>query len=220
MSSDASNNVNGDAVIDDAASEVISEEPVFRAAAADDTPALAACIREVSPDVVDTLLKGLIPGINPEYVLTTALRDDSSHYSYRNCVLAEIAGNPAGLLFAYPAENQGIPAIMERMIAPSRLDPMRELLTVAVPGSLYINTLWVAAGVRGQGMADALMDYARFWAESLGLNSLSLFCWRDNARARAFYLRQGFKPRREIPAKGPLKEKHDIGDLYELQLGA
>ncbi len=196
----------------------MSPAPVFRPALADDAPVLATCIQEVSPEVVDTLLHGLLPGISVETILIMILRDTSSHFSYKNCVLAELDGVPAGLLFAYPAEVQGIPALMEHMVSAKRLDPLRELLTLCAPGSLYVNTLWVDASVRGQGMADALMDYARFWGGQLGKTALSLFAWRDNTRAVAFYRRQGFRPMREIMAQGPLKERHERGDLYVLPL--
>lgn len=196
----------------------MSDQPEFRPATADDAPILAARIREVSPDVVDILLHGLLPGISVESILAMVLRDASSHFSYRNCVLAELDGSVAGLLFAYPAEEQGIPPLMERMIPARRLPPLRELLTLCAPGSLYVNTLWVDAGVRGLGMADALMEYACFWAGELGKSAVSLFAWRDNARAVAFYRRQGFRPVREITAQGPLAERHDKGDLYILPL--
>lgn len=192
--------------------------PVFRPATRDDAPALAARIREVSPDVVDTLLRGLLPGFDVESILATVLRDASSHFSYRNCVLAEAEGEIAGLLFAYPAEDQGIPALMEHMLPTRRLAPLRELLTLCVPGSMYVNTLWVASSLRGQGMADALMDYARFWAQETGKSAISLFAWRDNVRAVNFYVRQGFRAVREIHAAGPLAERHIKGDLYLLSL--
>ena len=187
----------------------MSAEPQFRLAEPADAPELAARIREVSPEVTDILLKGLLPGIGPEQILAMVLRDASSHFSHRNCVLAELDGRPAGLLFAYPAELQAIPPLMARVVPASRLDPLRELLTLCEPGTLYVNTL----------LADALVDYARFWAEGEGMRGVSLFAWRDNARACAFYRRQGFRPLRELAAQGSLAKTHDKGDLYLLPLG-
>lgn len=197
----------------------MTEDPVFRPATESDAPTLAAKIIEVSPDVVDILLKDLVPGISTESLLTMTLRDTSSHYSYKNCVLAEIGDKTAGLLFAYPAENQKIPSIMETTVPAQRLDPVREILTTAEPESLYVNTLWVDPDTRGQGLADALIDYASFWAENIGMKYLSLFCWRDNSRAVSFYHRQGFKTVLEITAQGALTKLHDKGDLYVRPLG-
>ena len=191
----------------------------FRPATAGDAAALAARIHEVSAGVTELLLRGLLPGISVEDVLTMVLRDASSHYSHKNCVLAEYQGRMVGLLFAYAAEEQAIPPLMERMLSAKRLEPVRELLTLCHPGSLYINTLWVDEGLRGMGVADALMDYARLWAADAGHGSISLFAWRDNARAVSFYRKQGFIPVREIAAQGSLREQHDGGDLYVLELG-
>ena len=190
----------------------------FRPATAGDAAALAARVHEVSAGVTDVLLRGLLPGISVCDVLSMVLRDASSHYSHKNCVLAKYQGRMAGLLFAYAAEEQGIPPLMERMLSAKRLEPVRELLTLCHPGSLYINTLWVDETLRGLGVADALMDYARLWAEDAGHDSLSLFAWRDNARAVSFYRKQGFIPVREIAAQGVLREQHESGDLYALTL--
>lgn len=197
----------------------MSDELSFRPATAGDAAALAARVHEVSAGVTALLLHGLLPGVSACEVLTMVLRDASSHYSHKNCVLAEYQGRMAGLLFAYAAEEQAIPPLMERMLPTKRLEPVRELLTLCHPGSLYINTLWVDEGLRGLGMADALMDYARLWAEDAGHGSISLFAWRDNTRAVSFYRKQGFYPVREIKAQGALREQHDRGDLYVLELG-
>lgn len=190
----------------------------FRPATADDAPALAVHIHTVSAGVVDALLHGLLPGIGVRDILTMVLRDAGSHFSYKNCIIAEFQGGMAGLLFAYPAEEQGIPPLMERLLPPKRIDPVRELLTLCAPGSLYINTLWVGEHLRGLGVADALMDYARLWALDLAKNAVSLFAWRENEQAVRFYRRQGFVPVREIPAQGALREQHEKGDLFVLNL--
>ena len=196
----------------------MSDDLSFRPATAGDAAALAARIHEVSAGVTELLLRGILPGISVCDVLTMVLRDASSHYSHKNCVLAEYQGRMAGLLFAYAAEEQAIPPLMERMLPTKRLEPVRELLTLCHPGSLYINTLWVDGALRGLGVAHALMEYARLWAEDAGHSSISLFAWRDNERAVSFYRKQGFIPVREIAAQGGLREQHDRGDLYILKL--
>ena len=196
----------------------MSEKLTFRPATVADAPALAACIHEVSAGVVDVLLRGLLPGVSVQEILTMVMRDASSHYSHKNCVMAEYEGRMAGLLFAYAAEAQSIPPLMERMLSAGRLEPVRELLTLCHPGSLYINTLWVDTTLRGLGVADALMDYARLWAEDAGHTAISLFAWRDNERAVSFYHRQGFAAVREVAARGALRDLHDMGDLYILLL--
>lgn len=197
----------------------MSEQLTFRQAGADDANFLSARIHEVSAGVVDVLLYKLLPGIGVRDALAMVMRDTSSHFSHKNCVIAEYQDKPVGLLFAYPAEDQGIPPLMEKMLSRARLDPVRELLTFRVPNSLYINTLWVSEELRGLGVADALIDYARAWAQDMGRSCISLFAWRDNARALSFYTRLGFVSVQEVPAKGDLCRQHERGDFYTLSLG-
>ncbi|PRY17127.1 acetyltransferase (GNAT) family protein [Kineococcus rhizosphaerae] len=53
-----------------------------------------------------------------------------------------------------------------------------------VPGEL--KSLYVAAGHRGSGVADRLLEHA------IGTSSSTLWVFRDNARARRFYARHRF----------------------------
>ncbi len=188
-------------------------EITYRQATADDAPFLAGLVRQVSGGIVDGLLEGLFPGVSAEQILAMVLRDTSSQWSYTNCLLAEDEA-PVGLLFAYPASAQAIPALMETMLPKARLDPLRESVTAAVPGSLYINTLWVDEGLRGMGLADTLIDYARAWALDMGLGQLSLFAWRDNKRALSFYARHGFSVVRPVAVPESLERRHSGADLY------
>lgn len=193
----------------------------FRPALPDDAEWLAERVNEVSAGVASLLLRGLLPGLGVETLLTMILRDAGSHYSHRNCVLAEVDGRPAGLLFAYAAARQGLPALVEHTVPARRLEPLRELLTVKIPGSLYINTLWVDETVRGMGLGYALMDYAAVWAADSGLHALSLFAWKDNARAVDFYTKRGFCPVRALDAPDALRERHPLGGhVYVLPLDA
>ncbi|MBQ7606847.1 MAG: GNAT family N-acetyltransferase [Desulfovibrionaceae bacterium] len=191
-------------------------EICYRQATADDAPFLAHLVRQVSGGLVDALLDGLLPGVTPEQIVSMVLRDTSSQWSYTNCLLA-LDDEPAGLLFAYPSSVQTIPPLMETMLSRARLDPLRDSVTAAVPESLYINTLWVAERVRGMGLADALIDYARAWAKDLGLHTLSLFVWRDNLRARSFYARHGFSAVRSVAIPEPLLSAHGGADLLASQ---
>ena len=189
-----------------------------RPALADDADFLAERIYAVSAGVAHALLDGLMPGIRGTDLLGMALRDENSHYSYKNCVLAEVDGRHAGLLFAYDAAQQHIPPLVERVATARRMDCVREILTISVPGSLYINTLWVDTHLRGFGLADVLLDCAGALAEDMGLRALSLFAWHDNERARAFYARHGFRPIRTILSLGDdLRKLHpDGGHVYLL----
>ena len=190
----------------------------FRQAEASDAPFLAQCVTEVSQGVVEALLDGLLPGISATQVLTMVLQDDSSAFSHKNCVLAELEAKPQGLLFAYPSEEQEIPKLLRAMTSKARLEPLEDLLTCKIADTLYINTLWVASDFRGQGLADALIDYAKYWAQGLELKGLSLFSARNNTRACQFYQRMGFTVQREVFVPPSLALKISAGDLYFCEL--
>ena len=190
----------------------------FRLASPEDASFLAGRVREVSHGVVDALLLGLLPGIGPEQILSMVLRDTSSHFSHKNCVLACEENRPVGLLFAYPWQEQSIPGLMRTMIPKDRLSPLIDILTAVVPDSLYINTFWVAEDLRGQGLSDALMDYVKDWARDTSLSKLSLFAWRDNSRALAFYERHGFVRFRAVEVPEAFQEQNLQGDLYSCEL--
>ncbi|MCR5814454.1 MAG: GNAT family N-acetyltransferase [Desulfovibrio sp.] len=190
------------------------DELSFRQGTPDDAAFLAHCVREVSGGVVDVLLKGLLPGIDSEQLLSMVLRDTSQHYSHKNCVLGFLGQNCVGLLFAYPASEQSIPPLMRAMLPKNRLEPLMDILTAQVPESLYINTFWVESALRGSGLADSLMDYAKALSETLGLKGVSLFAFRNNARALAFYARHGFQRQREVSVPCELLPAAGPGDLY------
>ncbi len=186
----------------------------FRMAEKGDVPFLARTISQVSAGVVELLLEGALPAVSSLHILEMVLRDASSHFSFENCVLAEENRVPMGLLFAYDAREQAIPPLMRVTLDSSRITPLEDLLTCHVPESLYINTFWVDEKARGMGLSDTLMDYAKEWSHALGYSKISLFVFRDNERARAFYFRHGFRSQREISLSPELKSLHGAGDLF------
>ena len=77
------------------------------------------------------------------------------------------------------------------------LSPGRELVAIATSGpsrdddpptELELRALNVLAAHQGTGLADLLMD------SLIGMKAASLWVIHDNARARAFYSRYGFRP--------------------------
>lgn len=60
------------------------------------------------------------------------------------------------------------------------------------PG-VFVKDLAVGEAAEGLGVARALMDDARAWARELGAAEVGLKVNADNARARAFYAREGFR---------------------------
>ena len=61
---------------------------------------------------------------------------------------------------------------------------------------LYIDDLCVDSGVRGKGVAKALFDRAKEYAQELGCDAVTLNVWEGNDRARRFYEKCGLTPRK------------------------
>jgi ribosomal protein S18 acetylase RimI-like enzyme len=54
--------------------------------------------------------------------------------------------------------------------------------------------VWVAPTHRRQGVGQALVDYARRWAQARGVDTLVVGVYADNVAAVRFYARVGFTP--------------------------
>jgi GNAT superfamily N-acetyltransferase len=59
-----------------------------------------------------------------------------------------------------------------------------------------VGELYVREPYRGEGLADRLLDRAVAWGRERGCERVSLSVNVGNERARAFYERRGFEPRR------------------------
>lgn len=74
--------------------------------------------------------------------------------------------------------------------------PLGSLTMYQVPGrpgdEATLTAMWVAAHVRGSGVADALVTALLDHARDLGLHRVTLDVADDNGRAAAFYERLGF----------------------------
>lgn len=60
------------------------------------------------------------------------------------------------------------------------------------PSALELHRLYVDKHMKGAGVAQELMRDCLEWARAQGARALYLSVWEDNARAQAFYKRQGF----------------------------
>lgn len=177
----------------------------------DDAELVAECIVATSEGIVEQLLGRLAQAYGPGRILAAAMLDSDTQYSLENVWLLRHDGEVIGLLFMYPASEHRVRPIMEDLLAAERLAVVREILSTAVPGSMYINTLWVHESWRGSGVADVLIRFAAAEAEDRGLSGLSLHVWEDNTRALTFYENCGFSTREIIAVGGKLAVRHPLG---------
>ena len=111
---------------------------------------------------------------------------ESTDFSYENCTMAEIGGEVAGMLVAFPMNVDSE--------ADSELDP------VLVPfdrleedNSYYICGVAMLPEHRGRGVGSRLMALAEEQALELGFEKLSLIVFEQNVAAHRLYQRLGYK---------------------------
>jgi ribosomal protein S18 acetylase RimI-like enzyme len=109
-----------------------------------------------------------------------------SHFSYKNCTIAEYNHEVIGMLVAFP------------MYVEKNKD-LNETDTVLLPyekleedKSFYICGVAVYEKFRGKGVGTAFMDIAEIKANELGLTKLSLIVFEENKGAKKLYDRLGY----------------------------
>ena len=81
------------------------------------------------------------------------------------------------------------------------------------PDTAVLISMWVDAASRGDGVADALLDATIVWARDSGCARVLLSVAEDNVRARAFYVRRGFKPTGVVETMPPPRDTIQIDEL-------
>ncbi|MBV8753279.1 MAG: GNAT family N-acetyltransferase [Hyphomicrobiales bacterium] len=157
------------------------------------TPADAAAIAELVelageglPLCLWTQLAG--PGGDPWEVGRKRVRSETTGISYRNALIAELAGKTIGALIGYPLGEPESIANSEHAL----LVPLYELMNLA-PNTWYVNALAAYPEHRGVGLGAALLGEADKFAAAAGLSGLSLEVTDTNTGARRLYERQGYR---------------------------
>lgn len=84
-------------------------------------------------------------------------------------------------------------------------------------GDLHLIGMWVAASLRGEGVAERLVDAFLAWARERPYPGVLLWVADGNDRARRFYERFGFRGTGE---RQPLPSDPSVGEeQYRLPLG-
>ncbi len=150
----------------------------------DDLAQLVEFAGEGLPLCLWTQLAG--PAGNPWDVGRKRVGSDTPGYSYRNALIAELAGKTAGALIGYPL---GEPEPIEKN-EPALLVPLHELTNLA-PRTWYVHALAAYPQHRGRGVGAALLAEADKLAAAASVSGLSLIVSDTNTGARRLYERSG-----------------------------
>jgi DNA-3-methyladenine glycosylase I len=118
---------------------------------------------------------------------------ETSQYSYRNALIAEVDGSPAGVIVAYDgARLEELRAETIRIVSKYKPDfAVSEDETEA--GEYYIDTLCVMPEYRKMGIATKLITTIREQVFAEGHRKLGLIVDIDNPTAERLYISLGFR---------------------------
>ena len=110
---------------------------------------------------------------------------ENTEYSYQNCKLAELNGEPVAMLVAFPMHSD--PKNLED-------DPVLKPFSILEEdNSYYICGVAVDEHHRGRGIGSALLREAELDAQRAGYDKVSLIVFEQNSRPHALYLRMGYR---------------------------
>ncbi len=161
----------------------------YRPARKDECRTIAKLFSMSSDGVADYIWTGLAE--HGEDILDVGERryeSESSVFSYKNCVVAEIDGKIAGMLVAFPMpepDDTGEESETDAVLAPyGKLEQYN---------SYYICGMAVFPEYRGMGIGTEFLDIAEKKAKELNLPQLSLIVFEENAGAKKLYEHHGFR---------------------------
>jgi len=161
---------------------------IFRPAGRDESRTIARLFSMASDGVADYVwTKYAKPGEDTLDAGERRYSDESSPFSYRNCVIAESGGKIAGMMVSFPMDSTDDPGESgetDPVLAPySRLEQ---------PGSYYISGMALFPEYRGMGIGTKFLEIAEEKAARYSLPQLSLIVFEENEGAVRLYRRRGF----------------------------
>jgi len=159
----------------------------YRPATREDCNHIARLYRISSDGVADYIWSTMAkPGEDLIEVGRRRYEREDSQFSYRNCTIAEVNGEVAGMLVAFPMFVSPDGEVESNPV----LAPYGQL---EEDNSYYICGVALFAQFRGNGIGSRLMELAESKAAELGFNKLSLIVFEQNSGAKRLYDRLGYR---------------------------
>jgi len=129
---------------------------------------------------------------------------EDSVFSYRNCTVAEVDGEVAGILVAFSMYESGeVESDVDPVLAP--------YMKLEQPNSYYICAMALFPEYRGKGIGTRLLEIAEEQAKDNNLIQLSLIVFEQNEGAKKLYERHGYYEIKREPVV-PHELIHHTGD--------
>jgi ribosomal protein S18 acetylase RimI-like enzyme len=162
----------------------------FRRATLADTVVLAELVQFASEGLALHLWTKLAGSSGDPWGIGRArVSSETGGVSYRNAIVAELAGQPVCGLISYALGDSAEPILDD---LPAVLVPLQELMNLAC-GTWYVHMLAAYPQHRGSGRGSALMAEADGLAAHAGKAGLSLIVTDTNTGARRLYERHGYR---------------------------
>ena len=176
-------------------------QPPFRVATSEDAGTLAEFVEFASEGLALYLWSKMAgASCDPWSVGRERVGSETGNLSYRNAVIAELAGRPAAGLISYPLRDKPEP-ISDKL--PATLVPLQELTNLATD-TWYVHVPAAYPEYRGKGQGSALLALADKFTTSGGKPGLSLIVSDTNLGARRLYESRGY---REAAKRKMVKER-------------
>ena len=162
------------------------QEVTFRPATKRDCRTIASLYSISSDGVADYIWTKLaIPGQEILEVGQARYEREDTHFSYRNCTIAEFDSRIAGMLVAFPMHIDSQVAMPD--------DPvLRPYAMLEEDDSYYICGIAVFPEFRGNRVGAGLLEFAERQARKTGYIKTSLVVFEQNGQARQWYERHGY----------------------------
>jgi ribosomal protein S18 acetylase RimI-like enzyme len=178
-----------------------------RPARKSDASALAVLVDIAGDGMPAHMWRGLAaPGQSVLEVGRERAQREAGGFSYRNSIVADVAGEVAGSLVGYrlddPYDLTGVDALPENVRPLIRLEAQ-------APGSWYVNVLATFPEFRGQGVGTKLLEVAETRGQEEGVSAMSVIVGSWNEGAARLYARCGYTTAASEPAILPPDFPHE-----------